>query len=323
MQKLGFVATATVSMLFAACAPSGEVDELAGEEEVEPADGKADITEGGVHTYYEISRDFRKCAFPMCSGFYLDRLNASSTKCHDGSTAEQCYTPELDLSQSGLSAAAYDKLVSAADKSSFGEGVHAIVRGRFAKKNLNTPVPTLGRFVVTEVWVSQSEAVSDGVFIKAKDNGLRCITAPCPSTGEKALNTSRSANIAEIDFTDAALEPSVLDEAVGDLFEPHGLIIAGDRFTFKMNGNSAKGRTATAVYRRMKETNDAACFVGGCSGQICSDQEGIISTCEFRPEFACYQQASCERQADGACGWTETPELATCIAEAIGGPEQN
>lgn len=56
------------------------------------------------------------------------------------------------------------------------------------------------------------------------------------------------------------------------------------------------------------------CFVGGCSGQLCTDREGGISTCEFRPEYACYRGATCERQPSGACGWTPTPELTACLA---------
>ncbi|MBA2545179.1 MAG: hypothetical protein H0V17_36390 [Deltaproteobacteria bacterium] len=314
MKSFGFAALAACSLFAVSCASDQIVDELAGPEEVEPADGKGDISEGGVHTYYEITRDMRKCSFPMCSGFFLDRLNASSTKCHDGSSQERCYTPELDMSESGLSAAALDKLSEAAAQSVLKEGVHAIVRGRFAKKNLTTPQPTLGRFVVTEVWIAQSEAVSDGVFVKVRDNGVRCIAAPCASTTEKALNTSRTANIAEIDFAEAGVEDSVLEEVGFDMFEPHGVIVVGDRYNFQISGRKGKGRTATAVYRKMRETNDAACFVGGCSGQVCSDQEGVITTCEFRPEFACFQDATCERQADGGCGWTETAELQTCLA---------
>jgi predicted secreted protein len=61
-----------------------------------------------------------------------------------------------------------------------------------------------------------------------------------------------------------------------------------------------------------------ACFRGGCSGQLCSDQEGAISTCEFRPEYACYQAAECERQADGKCGFTKTAELTSCLANPGG-----
>jgi hypothetical protein len=40
----------------------------------------------------------------------------------------------------------------------------------------------------------------------------------------------------------------------------------------------------------------------------------MVTTCEFRPEYACYRDATCERQADGTCGWTETPELTACLA---------
>ena len=56
-----------------------------------------------------------------------------------------------------------------------------------------------------------------------------------------------------------------------------------------------------------------ACIVSGCSGQICSDQE-MVSTCEYRAEYACYQTARCERQASGQCGWTQTAALAACLA---------
>lgn len=56
----------------------------------------------------------------------------------------------------------------------------------------------------------------------------------------------------------------------------------------------------------------SSCKRTGCSGQICSDRD-MVSTCEFREEYRCYATARCERQADGACGWTETPELQSCL----------
>jgi hypothetical protein len=58
------------------------------------------------------------------------------------------------------------------------------------------------------------------------------------------------------------------------------------------------------------------CYIGGCSGQICSDTPGAISTCEYRASYACYQGARCERQANGSCGWTMTATLAQCLASA-------
>lgn len=64
----------------------------------------------------------------------------------------------------------------------------------------------------------------------------------------------------------------------------------------------------------------AACIRAGCSGQACVDEATFnenpwMTTCEFRPEYACYQQATCERQVSGQCGFTQTDELAMCLAD--------
>ncbi|PJE74204.1 MAG: hypothetical protein COV01_01775 [Candidatus Taylorbacteria bacterium CG10_big_fil_rev_8_21_14_0_10_41_48] len=58
---------------------------------------------------------------------------------------------------------------------------------------------------------------------------------------------------------------------------------------------------------------DDACVVSGCSLEVCSDIE-VTSTCQFKPEYACYVKARCERQAGGACGWTKTTEYKACIS---------
>ena len=66
----------------------------------------------------------------------------------------------------------------------------------------------------------------------------------------------------------------------------------------------------------------AAHALGGCSGTLCVEPgEDAITTCEFRPEYACYRSAECARQSDGACGWTQTPELAACLANPPPQPE--
>lgn len=55
------------------------------------------------------------------------------------------------------------------------------------------------------------------------------------------------------------------------------------------------------------------CFKTGCSGTVCAD-EPIITTCEFRPEFACYQSAICERDpASGVCRFRPTEQLSSCL----------
>ena len=54
------------------------------------------------------------------------------------------------------------------------------------------------------------------------------------------------------------------------------------------------------------------CVVSGCSGQICA-REPLFSTCEWRPEYACFASATCAPQMNGACGWTMTDELRACL----------
>jgi hypothetical protein len=58
------------------------------------------------------------------------------------------------------------------------------------------------------------------------------------------------------------------------------------------------------------------CYVGGCSGQICSEEAGVVSTCEWTEAYACYQTAKCERQSNGECGWTPTATLNMCLQNA-------
>jgi len=239
------------SLVFAACAQSAPTDELAGETAADDAvDGKADAAVDGAYTYYEVWTDLRKCASPICGGYFVARLNRSYTTCVDHQDRAACYVPTLDWSES-LLATVQDKLVSAANADAMSPGVRAIVRGRFAPQQYAQG--NLGRFIVTEAWVEEGDAVSDGVFVRAKTNHVQCITAPCPTITEKALNTSRSANIAGIEWSLASLTDRETESFQAALSTDSGVIIAGDRYTVTENGHNAKGRTATAAYSRLVE----------------------------------------------------------------------
>ncbi|OGM12799.1 hypothetical protein A3A76_00900 [Candidatus Woesebacteria bacterium RIFCSPLOWO2_01_FULL_39_23] len=58
------------------------------------------------------------------------------------------------------------------------------------------------------------------------------------------------------------------------------------------------------------------CFIGGCNGEICADEK-MASPCIYKPEFACYKKAVCERQDNGSCGWTQTEESITCFGASM------
>ena len=60
-------------------------------------------------------------------------------------------------------------------------------------------------------------------------------------------------------------------------------------------------------------TTDADCMETGCSGQLCRPQ-ATISTCEYRPEYACYNAPTTNCGCNnGMCGWSQTAALAACL----------
>lgn len=58
----------------------------------------------------------------------------------------------------------------------------------------------------------------------------------------------------------------------------------------------------------------SACVVTGCSNQICAE-EPMTTTCEYKEAYVCYQKAKCEKQQNGKCGWTKTPEIEACLLQ--------
>lgn len=59
------------------------------------------------------------------------------------------------------------------------------------------------------------------------------------------------------------------------------------------------------------------CVVEGCNSELCqgADEEPLASICLYKPDYACYKSATCERQANGKCGWTQTEALTSCLAQ--------
>ena len=62
--------------------------------------------------------------------------------------------------------------------------------------------------------------------------------------------------------------------------------------------------------------SDSDCTRGGCSGTICQSrsEEPAISTCEWLPEYECFQQITCGC-AQGSCKWKTTKAFDRCVEE--------
>ena len=83
---------------------------------------------------------------------------------------------------------------------------------------------------------------------------------------------------------------------------------------------ACKNTTFTTVAQRnvttpTNVTKTITCRKTGCSGELCSS-DIMASICTWSDRFACYSNATCEYQvATGACGWTNSSTLATCLAK--------
>jgi eight-cysteine-cluster-containing protein len=131
--------------------------------------------------------------------------------------------------------------------------------------------------------------------------------APAGSSGTVAGNTAAPG---------ALLCPSVcFGECVPDQSCTPGEVITTDSCGNVCSCTAAGRWICTARPCFAECQSDADCAATGCSGQVCAP-DPVFTTCEFREEYACYQDpavASCGCQA-GRCGWDQTPALQQCLA---------
>jgi hypothetical protein len=300
-----FFALACALPLTAACVDSGPTDELDQDDAAAGDASKADAP-GGTYTYYFVTKDLRQClvASPNCGGYYYRLANATKTVCRDGKKADKCYAAGDDLTKLGLNDAATAKVQ---DFLFHGEVLTRATIG--SKTYTGVGAGTYAQINSKEAWLPQGPNPVEGPLMKIEDSGVRCITYPCPSFKESKLNSAVTAMIADIQWDNSGASDRLVGTAL-DKMHTDGLIVSGYRTTVTGPGGDGKARSVSQLWFKMtNEPAQAECFVGGCSGQVCSEDQGVITTCEFRPEYACYHDATCEVQSDGKCGWTQTSEL--------------
>lgn len=125
--------------------------------------------------------DTRKCAYPMCGGYFVKAVNQALTRCADGSLQKACHAVQLNANALG-----WTDDQRATFEAEFAQG-HALVRG------LLEPAPagfyTADQLTITEAWQGQGLRNKPlGSFYGIKSTGIVCITTPCPSLAATRLN---------------------------------------------------------------------------------------------------------------------------------------
>jgi hypothetical protein len=241
-------------------------------------------------TFYTVRADMRKCASPMCGGYFVKRVNQSVTKCANGRNMPECYVADIDWN--GASEV---------------EASKALIRGTIHTKGDRHG--KYGVLKVLEAWQAVSDGSSNGEFYRVRDLGVRCIAAPCETHHEAKLNTTISRNVAGVNLPSNGTSESIYKSLTSE----DGVLVIGSLADVTGPAGRSKTLNATRVYLPTNATAALKpCIKTGCSKQICADEE-MMSTCDYRPEFECYKKAACERQADGNCGFTKTTELNSCL----------
>jgi hypothetical protein len=217
--------------------------------------------------YYTIRPDFRRCAPPLCGGFWVRAVNRKDTHCADGSLQEECYVAHLDTHPSSATVPQLSEQLSPLN--------HRLLRGTIVP--IDQPqFPGLGVFVVSEIWQAATEVTPTGKFVRLYDSGIVCITVPCPTFLEHILNSYRRRHVHTIDLSGVDASDAQLDAAYEAMYSDDGLFAAGKHFHFAGPAGQGLGFAASQFYFQVVPKS---CQPTGCSSQVCADQVAF-TTCE-------------------------------------------
>jgi len=228
-------AVGAVAVLASACGGEASGDESFDET------GDELSTSGFVHV--TVRRDYRKCSWPMCGGYYAKDVNKN--------TAEK-YVHGLDFTGSGFDQATQDNVKGAAD----GELV--------LKAKLGRKLQGYHSLVVQEAYrglPGVSPSRSD-VYFKAtlRSPQITCVTAPCNNIRAEKLATSSKPFITGLDVELAAMPFVQQDWLAAEVLAGNaivaGQILDGQRFP----GGKEKILVATQVFLKLP-VQEASCPV--------------------------------------------------------------
>ena len=157
--------------------------------------------------YYFVQRDLRKCAYPLCGGYFLTAANVDHTVCADGLVAEEggCYV-------AALHAGGYQVSDGALVLGYFVEDAY----GHFSIDALE----------VDDVFAPLREGTDDLWVNLLQDTGVVCVTTPCPTQRIAMVNTWLSWLGYGITFTDVSpAERPAVEEAFAAAYAEGGAIV--------------------------------------------------------------------------------------------------
>ncbi len=264
---LAFLVTGVV-----ACAPAG------GPAPEENPKQEEDALGASQRSYVVIERDYRKCAYPMCSGWFVHDVNRKSQA--------PTYVADLDFTGSGLDEATQGIVE--------GSGQNEVV---LYGKLGNLPDSSYKTFRVQSAWRGMpgetvDEKLETFFATAAIDPPIQCLVAPCAAVTIKPLHKTKAQNIERIDL-DGLAEPLLdrnwlADRALHGEAIVAGTVVDGEVF----QGGPERVLAASQIFLKLPEEQ------GACpqSRPGCPEGEEAIYT---RDENRCVVLSGCVEP--GAC----------------------
>jgi hypothetical protein len=182
--------------------------------------------------YYTLRRDLRRCASPMCGGYWVKQVNQTLTRCVDGTSKSECYVAGIEWNHQPQI-----------------DERKALLRGTIERKKFSRG-QTFGVFRVSESWEATSEVPQSGSYYRVRDRGLRCITFPCETHFEAKLNSNLQGNIAGVDITNTGASDEAVSAANQQMTGSDGVLVTGSHFPVKGPGGRSVTLKATRFYLR-------------------------------------------------------------------------
>lgn len=193
---------------------------------------------------YSVKPDYRKCAFPVCGGWYITPVNQYSLALEDSDEAYQhslllpnsIYVATINYKALGLTP---DQIAKLEDSLRRGQG---LLRGLV--KTSTTKYATL---VAQAAWTSPNTNAPVGPYLNVSSSGIVCITTPCPYYKADLINSFFTTNFHELTFEKAGLDEkqeSLAWQAVAE----GGLVLTGVKYVSQGQVGTGTGISATKVY---------------------------------------------------------------------------
>lgn len=199
---------------------------------------------------YIVKPDYRKCAFPMCGGWFLTPVNEFSRQLETDDEAYEnsliqatsIYVAYIDYRRLGLTREQLRELESAIHSE------QALLRGVITRNSV-TPQATdrIATLHANGAWVSANKREAYGPYLNITSSGIVCITTPCPYYTADLINTLFSANFDELNFEKAELDREQTARA-WQAVASKGLVITGVKYESQGMTGPGTGIAATKVF---------------------------------------------------------------------------